>query len=454
VAGADRLTELAAEILERIQLDPSSGPVQGGPVLVGLSGGADSAVCAWALKQSGYEVHTLYVDHGWPGSPDLGTAAEAVAAALEVEHSSVEVVVPQGPSPEAQARSVRYRALVEHADQLSIDLIATGHTRDDQAETLALNLMRGTGLDGMAGIWPIRGRLIRPMLDISRKEVRELAGLLELKFLDDPTNEDLRIERNRVRAILHELGGDGLTARLARSTQIIGSDLEIIGLAADGLAFEERAPGTVGVPAPALAAQPPAVRRRVIRRALRSVRGPYSGTSSEVERVLQCLAGESGDQQLGEGVTVSRRGPWLWFWVGEFGGNRDIETELAVSDIAPTFYPSGRWLAVFDADKLSRAEIRPARDTDTVEFDNGHKSVSDILAENGIEADRRSGWPVLADGSRIAWVVGARTARWGWVTGSTSRYLYAEAQPGPNKGHTGKKQTDSQGEANQGRDTK
>lgn len=425
MAGADRLAELTAGILERTtpHFDQTTSRV-----LVGLSGGADSAICAWTLSELGFEVHTLYVDHGWLASPQLGKAAALVAAEVGTQHRAVDVVVPDGPSPEAQARTVRYRALENEADRLGVAWIATGHTRDDQAETLVLNLMRGTGLDGMAGIWPKRGRLIRPLLEIDRSETRELAGLLELSFADDPTNLDLAIERNRVRALLNELGGVELTRRLAGSTQIVASDLELIGAVADGISLVEPMPGWVGLPAPALAAQPPAVRRRLIRRALRKIRGPYSGTSAEVERVLDCLSGEGGNQQLGEGVTVSRRGPWLWFQKGRMEVRSIIDTDVTISDERPLFYPTGQWQAVFDAQTLADAVVRPFRPDDVIEFDNGHKLVSDVLAEAGIEADRRVDWPVLALDDRVAWVVGCRTARWGWVGESTNSYLYAQAR--------------------------
>ncbi len=425
MAGADRLAQLRASVLERVR--PALGIVGQEPVLIGLSGGADSAVCAWAIVElrGTRNLSTCYVDHGWVASQALGDAAAKIATQLGVQHGSVSITVPEGPSPETAARKARYEALSASADAW----LVTGHTRDDQAETLLLHLMRGTGLDGMAAMRPVRGIVVRPLLAVGRSETRELADLLELEYFDDPSNENVAWERNRVRSLLRDLDeGDIVVKSLARSADIVRDDVEVLGELADQISVVERG-GRIGVPAPALTSVPPAVGRRVIRRALRRVRGPYAGTSAEVERVLSCLAGETGAQELAGDVTVERTGPWLWFSQGGHHEPPVITVEMIDLADPPLFYPSGHWHAVFDGVATIGAIIRPCRSEDVVELaGGGHKPVYEVLAEAGITARDRSSWPVVVVGDRVAWVVGCRTAAWSWVTATSTSYRYASAQ--------------------------
>lgn len=423
MAGEGRLGDLAAEVLARVA--PVLEIIGSDPVLIALSGGADSAICAWALSElrGTDDLSTCYVDHGWPASSRLGSAAERIAEKLGIAHQVIEVTVPEGASREARARQARYEGL----DAVTKHWLATGHTRDDQAETLLLHLIRGTGLDGMAAIRPVRGSLVRPLLRVGRDETRRLAGQLGLEFTDDPANLDETLERNRVRQLLRGLGdGPDLVARLARTTELVRDDLDLIGSLADGLPLTERG-GRVGVPAPALAAQPRAVQRRVIRRALRRARGPYAGSSSEVERVLACLEGRAGRQELAGGVVVGRAGPWLW--VTRTPEPAEVVVGFEDSDRAPLYLPTGHWRAVFDLEAVRDAGVRPAVSGDVIELaGGGHKAVFDVLAEAGVPSADRPRRPLLTVGDRVAWVIGCRTASWSWVTADTRRYRYGFAR--------------------------
>ena len=112
MAGSRRLTDLSADVLGR-----SEGHLPAGRLVVALSGGADSAVCAWAAAGHGSEVRAVHVDHRWPASPVLERAARAIAGQLGIDLTVVQIGSTSGPSPEGRARSARYAALQDELQE-------------------------------------------------------------------------------------------------------------------------------------------------------------------------------------------------------------------------------------------------------------------------------------------------------------------------------------------------
>ena len=156
-----------------------------------MSGGADSLALLVLAVEAGCDATAVHVDHGLR----RGSAAEAdVVAEVAARHGAafetIRVEVGDGPNLEARARRARYAALP--------DDVLTGHTADDQAETVLLNLLRGSGLDGLAGYDPAR----RPLRLLRRRETHKLCADLGIQPVHDPSNDDPRFRRNRVR---HEL---------------------------------------------------------------------------------------------------------------------------------------------------------------------------------------------------------------------------------------------------------
>jgi tRNA(Ile)-lysidine synthase len=205
------------------------------------------------------------------------------------------VHVDPGPNVEARARAARYAALPPAA--------LTGHTADDQAETVLLNLLRGAGLDGLAGMDPGR----RPLRRLRRTETRELCAALGLAPVDDPTNDDPAYRRNRVR---HELLPllDAIAARdvvplLARQADVLRADAALL---------DELAAALDPTDARALAAAPAALARRAVRRWLRTA-GPggaerHPPDVAATERVLAVARGEAVACELAGGWRVARTG--------------------------------------------------------------------------------------------------------------------------------------------------
>jgi tRNA(Ile)-lysidine synthase len=308
-------------------------------VLVALSGGADSTALVAALaelrdRRLVAAVCALHVDHRLrTGGPAEAAACAEVCARLGVPFESVAVAVGPG-NVQAEARRARYAALADAAARTGATRVATGHTRSDQAETVLLRLLRGAGARGLGAIPPRRGAVVRPLIDRSRAEAR--AYLLErgLPHLEDPTNATPRYLRNRLRAEvvprLEALAPHAERA-LARAADLLRSDER---------ALDRRArPLVDGATASreALLAEPPAVRRRAVRRLWRRAAGSARGLEAgHVEAVLHLLRRRApGRVALPRGLEARLAGDRL-----EIGRPRAASAPPPPSEIAgPGLYP-------------------------------------------------------------------------------------------------------------------
>ncbi|WP_344072898.1 tRNA lysidine(34) synthetase TilS [Microbacterium sediminicola] len=253
----------------------------GTTVVLGVSGGADSlalaAAAAFEAPKRGIRAVAVIVDHGLQeGSADVGAVACAQVEALGLEAEVVRVEVAADGGPEAAAREARYTALAAAAHEHGAVVILTAHTLDDQAETVLLGLARGSGSGSLQGIAPesTRGdgsRMLRPLLDVRRRTTRAACAAQDLTPWDDPHNTDPRFTRVRVRAsvlpTLERELGPGVAEALARTAAQVREDAEAFAEMIDETIEDivEPAEAGIAVSVPALAANPPALRHRIIR---------------------------------------------------------------------------------------------------------------------------------------------------------------------------------------------
>ncbi|MBT8093949.1 MAG: tRNA lysidine(34) synthetase TilS, partial [Gammaproteobacteria bacterium] len=200
--------------------------------VLAYSGGLDSTVLAHALAASatGVPVIAVHIDHGLHAeSSQWSEHCRDFAAGLGIEFRCRKVLVQleSGKGPEASAREARYSAL--HAEIEPGDWLLSAHHREDQAETLLLNLVRGSGPAGIAGIGAVRrfgcGWLVRPLLHVDREALQGYAGRQGLQWLEDPSNTDRRFDRNFLRhEVLPRLKTrwPDIAARLQRSARHAG----------------------------------------------------------------------------------------------------------------------------------------------------------------------------------------------------------------------------------------
>jgi len=257
-----------------------------------VSGGPDSLALLVLACEAGCDVTAIHVDHGLRD----GSACEAEVVAraakqfgAQFEARAVEVGV--GPNVEARARAARYRVLPPD--------VLTGHTADDQAETVLLNLMRGAGLDGLRGIPADR----RPLLGLRRSETRALCTALGLDPVVDPTNDDRSLRRNRVRhellSLLDELAARDVALVVARQSELLADDAALL----DALS-EAIDPTDVK----ALRAAPVPLARRALRRWLRcgSDDERHPPDAATIERALAVARGDATSTDLGGGRRLVR----------------------------------------------------------------------------------------------------------------------------------------------------
>lgn len=279
------MTDATASLLERCVFPPA-----GSRVVCAVSGGADSLALLVLAVAAELEVTAVHVDHGLrPGSSDDAEVVAAVASAWGAGFRSETVVVADGGDLEARARAARWEVLGDQA--------LTGHTADDQAETLLINLLRGAGLDGLAAMEP-GGR--HPLLGIRRSDTAALCAAHGLTPVEDPSNNDPRFVRNRVRHELLPLMGD-ISGRdpvplLNRTSEIARSASVELDRAAVGIDPTSAADLTQ-------ASEPLAA--HALRRWLTTDDG-YAPSAAEIARVMSVARGDAIGCQLSRGRTVRR----------------------------------------------------------------------------------------------------------------------------------------------------
>lgn len=266
----------------------------GGKVRCGVSGGADSVALLILARAAGLDVTAIHVDHGLR----VGSAAEAdvvrsIADRFGAGFESRSVVVEPGPNLEARARAARYAALP--------DGVLTGHTADDQAETVLLALIRGSAWRGLAAMEPTPQR---PLLRLRRAETAELCRRRGVDVVEDPSNTDMGLRRNRVRhellPLMADIGDRDPVPILTRTADVLRSAASVIEAA--GAAIDP----TDGR---ALAAAPEVLAREAVRQWVWRERGDdHPPDLATVDRVLAVARQEARATDVGAGWRVARTG--------------------------------------------------------------------------------------------------------------------------------------------------
>ena len=275
--------QFARELLTRCNF-----PASGLQVNCAVSGGKDSMAMLVLAVLNGCKVTAFHVDHSLRSGSELEARIVAdVAELLGASFVSKTIKIEHGANLEARARKARYEVLP--------DDVATGHTADDQAETLLINLLRGAGLQGLAGMQHSHNH---PILNLRRSETERLCSELKIECVVDPTNTDLKFLRNQVRQqllpLINEVSQRDVAPILARQAELFRDDADFL---------DDMAKQLDPTDAKALVAAPIALARRSIRIWLTDIYPPDAAT---VERVLDVARGKSPACEIGMNREVRR----------------------------------------------------------------------------------------------------------------------------------------------------
>jgi len=314
------LHQRVRKTIERYALCPP-----GSRVLVAVSGGSDSVALLFLLRDLAEKgkfalAGLAHLNHGLRPTADRDERfcrelADRLHLRIMVKKEDVKGHARgRNLSIEDAARRIRYDFLEHAAEAFGADRIAVGHTQDDQAETFLLKVIRGAGLTGLAGIRPRRGRVVRPLLDAVRGDLRTYLSVLGEPWIEDESNEDLANPRNRIRhRVLPELdcaAGASTRPSIARAAGLAREDTEWLDELADRRYTQLASTSEYGVTieAAGLTADPPPIRRRVLLKALRMVAGGREVGLDHVEAAAATLSGSAGGADFPGGRVELRRG--------------------------------------------------------------------------------------------------------------------------------------------------
>ncbi len=396
----------------------------GAPVLAMVSGGADSTCLMHVLAviHDG-PVGVLAVDHGLrPESRDEAEAVLTAARDLGLAAHLEAVAVAPGAGLQERARQARLAAARRVAAREGAVRIATGHTASDQAETVLFRLARGTGRTGALGMAPSRDELIRPLLCVTGAETRAWCAARGIAVVDDPSNRDPAFARARVRAGLAPALAavhPRAEANVAAFAERLRDEAELLVPLVDAAWARTAAGG--GLRAAALAAEPPAMRRLLVRRLGAEAGVPAGALAAEpLGRALALVDGPSGAvaDLAGGWVAALERGLLVLATAGRPGPPEPVALgvpgrarlgALAVrTSRGPAVAPGPGLVAVRPDGPLS---LRGPRPGDRVALpDGGHAAVGRLLAGAGVPARLRGEVPVVATAERVVWVAGHRAS--------------------------------------------
>jgi tRNA(Ile)-lysidine synthase len=453
---------------------------EGSRVAVALSGGADSVALLFALREiadtDGFLVAgAAHLNHRLRGGDadaderfcrDLAASLELP---IEVEREDVRRRAAEaGASIEHAAHDARYAFFDRAAARLGATTVAVAHTKDDQAETFLLRLLRGAGPRGLGGMHPRAGLVVRPLIETTRSDVRDFLRARHIAFREDASNADLAIPRNRIRhellPLLDARFSPGIVDILDREAAIAREDADYLENSARAAAVRLIAATARGVEldAAALVAQPPSIARRVIRLAQQMAAGPdrFIGFDA-VEAVRRFAVSKSTGQLDLPGHRVNRRGGSLVL-TGSRGRERpppaadfiyqlEVPGQVAVPEAACAIsadaqpVPAGclaaeLWHlvgrsdeAVIEAGRLvAPLSVRNRRSGDIFRplGLKGRKTLQDFFVDAKIDRVEREITPVIVDAAgQIVWVAGHALAEEFRVTDATKDVVILKRTP-------------------------
>ena len=447
--------EMLKYLREYHMLEPGDG------VVVGLSGGADS-VCLlyllWCLKKElQISLRAVHVHHGLRGAEaDRDEAfSRTLCEGLGVVFRRVKIdaaaeAAERRISVEEAGRLARYRIFEQEAEAWQQEgltgqvHIATAHHAGDNAETILHNLFRGSGLTGLGGIAPVRGRTIRPLLWADRSQILQFLADNGQGFVEDSTNRHNDYTRNRIRnellpLITKEIN-TGAVGNILRAGERIGqADRYFEKKAAEWLLEQGEMPW---IDVCALEKEEEIVRGYIVRRMLKQLGSPLRDiTARHIEEVLALTGKENGRRvMLPQGIQVRREYGRLLFEPSSPRRDSRCGSEALADQLHFQVFsaknhqeiPQNQYTKWFDYDKIKDTlSVRYRKTGDYITLaGGGRKTVKAFMIDEKIPREARDQILLLADGSHILWIVGHRISEYYKITDDTKIILQVQADGG------------------------
>ncbi|MBS3808908.1 MAG: tRNA lysidine(34) synthetase TilS [Desulfobacterales bacterium] len=449
-------------------------------VLVGVSGGADSVALLYGLASLapifGWRIGIAHLNHGLrkKSSDSDAMFVETLARRMNLSYYSRKInLYERGGNLEEEGRKERYNFFAETADLEGFDKIAVGHQAEDCAEQVLLNLLRGSGPSGLGGISPVRGRIIRPLIETSRIEIERFLQAQQLSYCIDQSNRDNRFTRNRIRnSLIPELVhyNPSIIDNLNRLAEVMRDESEWIEDLLAPVLEEATIKNNSQAGEMILSVQPlmslhTAARRRLIRKALLKVKGDLGRIGyHHIKNILNLASDQdaAGHLHLPGRVRVLRKGDTLRFaketkplrslgdkgsklqavpfeyrlkQVGEVAESvriEEIDSQMLFQQLK--FYAN---INIFEQENMvavafidmDRVELplvirnpRPGDRFTPLGMD-GTVKLKDFFINKKVPADQRGAVPVVQSGEEIIWVAGMRINERVKITKTTKNVL-------------------------------
>lgn len=399
-------------------------------VLVALSGGADSVALLRILLSLGYTCEAAHCNFKLRGEESdrdeafVRELCQSLAVKLHITHFNTQAYAGEKRiSIEMAARELRYNWFSEVKEQNHCDVIAVAHHLDDSVETMLLNLIRGTGINGLLGIRPKNGDIVRPLLCVNRNEIITYLKQIEQPYVTDSTNLQDEYTRNKIRLTLIPLMqsiNPSIKESLARTSNHLSEVAKIYSKSIDEA--KERVVTKEGILIYQLLNE---VSPQTL---LYEILAPLGFNSAQAEDVFQSLRGQAGRLFISKEWRVIKDRELLLI---EPIVNQDKITPPTLTfeekEYAPNFViPRKREIACFDADKLKQPlSVRKWKQGDTfVPFGMaGKKLISNYLTDKKLSIAMKEQQWVLCSGEKIAWLIGERTDNRFRIDNATKRII-------------------------------
>ena len=430
----------------------------GDRILVALSGGPDSVALLHLLNhfKPKYDLRlaAAHLDHAIrPKSADDMQFCKALCGRMGIRfhHKRLDIkrlAERSGLSVEEAGRHARYGYFDKLAGRFDYDRIATGHTLDDNVETVIMNMVRGSGLKGISGMPYKRGKIIRPLLDCTKDELQAFLKSRKIKYVKDPSNRSLRYARNRIRhRILPELQklNPAVRDNLARLAAIVGEEVEFLSNLTVSTCDEclvESGNAKILLDLAKLGGYHESLRKKVIEEAFKRQSGSFASLTSEtLKRVMQVLDGKSGGRApLPDG-----------FMIENSQGRVAIFKKTGMASGCPLVVPGVTMLpddeSRLDSRILDRSELPEFDESNQTAFLDfremnaliarfwqngdkirplgmkGYRLLSDIFIDRKIPEFDRNTIPLVVSGDKIAWIAGVMISDEFKITPRTEKVL-------------------------------